>query len=99
MVLREIFVALSVRVTVAPTTMPPVESVTSPATVPELLPCEYSAEGIKANRQERATTSKTTRLLTIPLPPGWAKPGPFELDTPRPLDCQKVQTQEIWKTP
>src|SRR5260370_13497188 len=94
---RGVFVALSVRVIVAPATAPPEESMTRPTTVPAV--CEYRADGVKANRQHRATTTKTTRLLNIQLPPGWAMPGPDELCTPRPEDCREPQNEEFWKTP
>src|SRR6267143_6481637 len=98
-VVRGVLVALSVRVIVAPTTAPPEESVTWPTTVPALLACEYKADGVKANRQHRATTTKTTRLLSMQLPPGWAMTGSPELCTPRPANCPKQHKEKLWKIP
>src|SRR3981189_3585618 len=68
-VFRESFVEGSVIVTAAPTTAAPVGSVTVPATVPVEAAWENKADGVIANRQDRATTSKITRLLNIQLPP------------------------------
>src|SRR5690349_13094105 len=81
-VVRVSFVEGSTRVTVAPATAAPDGSVTAPATVPVEADWENKPDGVKANRQHRATTTKT-RLLSMQLPPGWAMPGPAELgDTP-----------------
>jgi hypothetical protein len=68
-VFRVLFVDGSIRETVASTTAAPVGSVTVPTTVPVEAAWENSADGVKANRQVKATTSKTTRLLNIQLPP------------------------------
>ena len=69
-VFRESFVDGSTSVTPAPATAAPEGSVTVPATVPVEAAWASNADGVKANRQHRATTNKTTRLLNIQLPPG-----------------------------
>src|ERR1700722_4591992 len=69
---RAIFVAVSVKVTAAPTTAPPDGSVTVPATVPVDALWANRDDGETANKQNNAARSKATRLLDIQLPPGWA---------------------------
>src|SRR5260370_15532161 len=98
-VVRGIFVAVSVRVTVAPTAPAPDWSVAVPEIVPLDTACPITAveeKKHKAKRQQRATT---TRLLNIQLPPGWAMPGPTELCTPRPEDCRDPRDEQSWTTP
>jgi hypothetical protein len=67
-------VALSVKVTVAPATTAPVESVTNPFTVPAV--CEYKPDGARTSRQQNAQKNTTTRLLNMRLPPIGAEAAP-----------------------
>ena len=64
-VVRGMFVEVSVRVTVASATAEFDGSVTVPAIVPELMFCEYVSVGTKAAKQQRVTTTKTDRLLSM----------------------------------
>src|SRR5204863_3617616 len=48
---------------------------------PAVLSCENSAFETRPNRQHRATTTITTRLLSMHLPPGWAMTGSPETCT------------------
>src|SRR5208282_6170416 len=70
--LRAPCVATSVSVTSAPTRTAPVGSVTVPVTVPVETDCAYTAIDVAKERNDTATASRTTRLLNISPPPGWA---------------------------
>jgi len=65
---RGIFVALSVKVTVAAAIAAPEGSVTVPATVPVEALCERRAEGSKAQIQRERAIAKR-RLVDIQNPP------------------------------
>jgi hypothetical protein len=62
---RGVFVALSVRATVAAATAAPEGSVTVPATVPVEALCENSAEGTKRRLQSKTAITSSDRLLDI----------------------------------
>jgi hypothetical protein len=66
---RGIFVALSVRVTVAAAIAAPEGSVTVPATVPVEALCENRAEGSKAKIESNTPIIISDRLLDIEQPP------------------------------
>src|SRR5580704_10018930 len=67
---RAIFVAVSVKVTVAPTMAPPDGSVTVPATVPVDALWANRPDGTRAHTLNNTARSNATRLLDIQLPPG-----------------------------
>src|SRR6266478_7963188 len=95
-VVRGMFVAVSVRVAVASATDAFDGSVTVPAIVPELMFCEYRAAGTKLTKQKRATTTKTTRLLNIQPPPGKAAMAPVDTRKRKP---RKDLLNGIFETP
>src|SRR5258708_7558600 len=94
-----VLVSVLVRVPVAPATVAPVGSVTTPCMVPVEMACpitEVEEKKHKAKRQQRATT---TRLLNIQLPPWLCHHWRIQTVHTPIYGLPKVTRERIWKTP